>query len=391
MVDHEQFCETLDSHFEWLAVRESGRSIPLRRDEIEVEQGNGRTRFGFVGDSGFSVYGVRSMTEDDGQLVLEVAGEFGRNAETIRLVPRTSAAELSADIELARLVKANEIAAALSNSFEGLKVIRVALSRDNARFAQIIVLGADCTHRAVLADVTATASHETLLATAMNWLDKLRVRKKEPISDVWIAAEKRQARNLQKLLAMLTHSARASINIVELSLKDAPPSARSLRQWTLADLWREKPKKLVLPASFEISETARGIITTAPGDIDVILSKQGETLRFRGLAFARVRRMMGQEKAWFGIEKKRTPLNAETLAGLSSLLQELSMHRNSRTAERRHDIYRLAPEAWLESILKRNIKLLDPNLILSPIYNQFKAAADKIDLLAIRRDGRLVI
>jgi hypothetical protein len=51
----------------------------------------------------------------------------------------------------------------------------------------------------------------------------------------------------------------------------------------------------------------------------------------------------------------------------------------------------LAAEAWLESILRRNIKLLDANLILSPIYNQFRSSNDKIDLLAIRKDGRLVI
>jgi hypothetical protein len=30
-------------------------------------------------------------------------------------------------------------------------------------------------------------------------------------------------------------------------------------------------------------------------------------------------------------------------------------------------------------------------LILSPIYNQFRTSNDKIDLLALRRDGRLVV
>ncbi len=381
----------LDSHFEWLAVRESGRSIPLRRDEMEVENGNGRVRFGFVGDGGFAFYGLRAVAEEDGDLVLEIAGEFGRNAETLRLIPRTSAAELSANIELARLMKANELATALRNGFAGLKVVRVALSRDNARLAQIVVRGADGIHRAVLADVTASASHESLLASAMNWLDRLRIRKKEPISEVWIAAEKRQARNLQKLLAMLTHAARASVNIVEITLPDAEPTAKSLRQWTLSDLWREKAKKLTLPASFELSEIARKVTAAAPDDIDVIFSKHGETLRYRGLAFARVRRMMGQEKAWFGTEKKRTPLVPDNLSELEKLISELQLHRTAETDDKRHDLYRLAPESWLESMLKRNIKLLDPNLILSPIYNQFKAATDKIDLLAIRRDGRLVI
>src|SRR5690606_10293599 len=57
----------------------------------------------------------------------------------------------------------------------------------------------------------------------------------------------------------------------------------------------------------------------------------------------------------------------------------------------RHKFYGMASETWLESILRRNIRQLDPNLILSPIHSQFRAAAEKIDLLALRRDGRLAI
>jgi hypothetical protein len=84
-------------------------------------------------------------------------------------------------------------------------------------------------------------------------------------------------------------------------------------------------------------------------------------------------------------------LTDETRSQLDELIADLETYRNSATPNVRHEFYRVAPEAWLESILRRNIKLLDANLILSPIYNQFRAAADKIDLLAIRRDGRLVI
>ena len=35
--------------------------------------------------------------------------------------------------------------------------------------------------------------------------------------------------------------------------------------------------------------------------------------------------------------------------------------------------------------------MLDANLILAPLYNQFRSSNDKIDLLALRKDGRLVI
>ena len=129
----------------------------------------------------------------------------------------------------------------------------------------------------------------------------------------------------------------------------------------------------------------------APRDIDIIFSRQGETIRFRGLPFSRVRTVAGHEKAWFGIDRDRRPLMDQTWPALVDLVSELETHRSSNSRNRRHEFYRASPEAWLESILRGNIKQLDPNLILSPIYNQFRTAADKIDLLAIRRDGRLVI
>jgi hypothetical protein len=73
------------------------------------------------------------------------------------------------------------------------------------------------------------------------------------------------------------------------------------------------------------------------------------------------------------------------------LLENLETHRRFDSPNKRHEFFRLAPEAWLEAVLRRNINFLDGNLILSPIYNQFRAAGDRIDLLALRKDGRLIV
>ena len=81
----------------------------------------------------------------------------------------------------------------------------------------------------------------------------------------------------------------------------------------------------------------------------------------------------------------------ESWKDLAELVVTLEINRSADAPNKRHEHYRTAPEAWLESILRRNIKLLDANLILSPIYNQFRSSNDKIDLLALRKDGRLVI
>ena len=140
---------------------------------------------------------------------------------------------------------------------------------------------------------------------------------------------------------------------------------------------------------FELSQTARKIIKFAPEEIDHIFTKHGETLRFLGLPFARVRKMLDREKSWFGIERK-TPFCVKKVGRISELIEDLEITGVSILIINA-TIFSFSPEAWLESILRRNIKLLDANLILSPIYNQFRASQDKIDLLALRKDGRLVI
>jgi hypothetical protein len=129
----------------------------------------------------------------------------------------------------------------------------------------------------------------------------------------------------------------------------------------------------------------------APDKIDVVYSKQGETLRFLGLPFARVRSLLGKEKAWFGVNKSRRILTRENWNEAVDLVGDFEKYRSAHSENRRHEFYKTSPEAWLESILRRDIRQLDANLILSPIYNQFRASNDKIDLLALRRDGRLVV
>ena len=120
-------------------------------------------------------------------------------------------------------------------------------------------------------------------------------------------------------------------------------------------------------------------------------SKQGETLRYLGLPFARVRTLLGKEKAWLGVNRSRRALTQENLNEVCELASDLGKYRSPTSENPRHEYYRTSPEAWLESILRRDIRKLDANLILSPIYNQFRTSNDKIDLLALRRDGRLVV
>ncbi len=387
----------LGSKNEWLLNHLSGKTFALQRSEIKLFLERNKMIFGFLDEKGFQVWRVVDYKIENEKITLDLIRNFEKEREKIRLVPRVSASELSETVELARLEKANNIASLLIAENRAAKLVRVALNEKNGRFAHIIFANFLGEETAVLADVSDIVTPENFLSTAILWLAKLENRKKKPINEVWILADKKRAKNLQKLHALLGENWKQKIKLWEISRQAAKTESvensilKPLKKLEIKDLWREKPKEISLTESFEISRTAREIINLAPEKIDLLFTKHGETLRFFGLPFVRVRKIFGEEKTWFGIERNKQLLNENSRENFFDLLENLKIYRRSDSPNERHALFRLAPEAWLEAVLRKNVKLLDANLVLSPIYNQFRASNDKIDLLALRRDGRLVI
>ena len=391
MVEIDELRELIGGHQEWLLIRTRGRTFPLDGREIEIDSDGKSAHFGFLDDKGFHTWRINSFKCDGGEIAIDVAGAFAKNRETMRLVPRTAAAELSAEIMLARLVRANEIASLVAEHFHGSRIARVALNEENGRFAQISFETIERRPTAAFADVTAKLTVELILAAAILWLEKLSTRKNKPVTDLLVVCERRQARNAQKLHALLNESWREKLTIAEIDRKGETPRLVVLPKRKIRDLWREKAPKLKIPAANEVTKAARDIIDRASIETDIVHSRQGETLRYLGLPFARLRTMLGKEKAWFGVGRVRRPLETENRNDLAEMVTELETYRSHDSPNTRHQHYRAASEAWLESILRRDIRALDSNLILSPIYHQFRSLNDKIDLLALRRDRRLVI
>ncbi len=383
--------EILDGNYEWLLVHEDGRSFALTRPEIGLFERNGDgTVLEFLDDKGVQSRLLTRYSLCDDQISLDIVDTLDGSLESIGLVPRVSAAQLSTEVEIARLERANEIGRLITEHESGIKLGRVALNKENGRMAQFTFDLTDKTPMAAITDVTGSMTVEAMFTAAMVWLEKLGERKKKAILDIWVVCEKRQAKNAQKLLALLSDRCKAKITVFEVIRTSEPLHLRRLPGKKMRELWREKATKLKLHQDPPSSELAEAIIALAE-EIDVIYSNNGTTLRFNGLPFARIRTLKETERSWFGIGRDRRPLTRENWKDLEELVAELKRSRAHTTGNKRHEYYRGYPEAWLESILKRKISLLDANLILSPIYNQFRSSNDKIDLLALRRDGRLVI
>lgn len=384
-----QLQNLLKAQHEWLLIDSKGKSFSLQNVEIELENFPNKLLFSFLDDKGFQTWRITDFNVKNNEIILKLTRNFEKEREKIRLVPRVSAKDLSDSIELARIEKANKIAEILIANIENSKLIRVELNKENGRFAQIIFEDVRKKQIAVLSDVSENLTPELLISTACLWLAKLENRKKNPIQTVWILAEKRLAKKLQKLHALLKDNWKEKIFIKEISITNQ--TLKDLPKLEIEDLWRRKTKEIKSGETLQMSDSAQKIIELAIDKIDVVFSRNGETLRFHGLPFARVRKVFDREKVWFGTEKQQRILTENNFEELLELIENLENFRCFNSPNKYHAFYKDAPEAWLEAVLRRNIKLLDANLILSPLYHQFRAERDKIDLLALRRDGRLVI
>lgn len=123
-------------------------------------------------------------------------------------------------------------------------------------------------------------------------------------------------------------------------------------------------------------------------------------LLWHGLEFARVN---PAGRAEFGIAGlagyERQLLTEENFTTLQTLVAELAEHRCANPADRRQPLYRLRPEAWLESCLRRDISVLsgmvgevfDTRFVYSQIPAWQAENRSVLDLLTVTREGRLAI
>ncbi|HWR54211.1 MAG TPA: hypothetical protein VN428_24095 [Bryobacteraceae bacterium] len=116
----------------------------------------------------------------------------------------------------------------------------------------------------------------------------------------------------------------------------------------------------------------------------------GVSLSVRGLEFARASR----KQVRFGIDGRRR-CTERNLGEARDLARELARMRSAAACDRENPLYRLRPEGWLETELRRNIEQIDATLTPAPVYGQVPALAGiergVLDLLAVDRSGRLAV
>lgn len=132
----------------------------------------------------------------------------------------------------------------------------------------------------------------------------------------------------------------------------------------------------------------------------VVLGSNELAFRLYGLEFARARvattpgSFQRNEEIVFGSGAHETALTPESEPLFEDLMQRLRELRRA-DGDKRQALWRMQPERWLESEVKRDVSLLDARLDPRDVYAQVPAfaAGDRgmIDLLAGTRDGQLAV
>jgi hypothetical protein len=395
--------ELVTAHAEWFLTQNEGSTEAISRSELDVTSSHGRLILSSWTEKGTRSWRIGAWECSADKILLQTSRRMGAERTLLELIPRASASAITATVRAARQLRCEQLAARVCALHSNARVERAALSPgmrrgQPGRFARIILR---FKHERVAVTATVASTNKSdidaQLSAALLWFIRTGERLRPPyLQQLWLVLEHSVVKLAMDRIVLLRQSLRNTIRVLEIDddwqqLIEVPVSERS-------EVFKKRLSRFPRAAEPPTSEGAKGLIALAPEAIDVIHARHGETLRYFGLPFARVRSLMGVDRIWFGTGgSNRRVLDETSRHDWEELLRELQMHRSANASDHHHALYRTASESWLESILRRDITRLDPGLIIAPLHAQFRTARGgplgvrPIDLLALRRDGRLVV
>ena len=400
----QQIAALFGQHAEWFCSAGNNETYSLRRDEMQVSIAQQRLVLSCWTEQGSRLWRILGWQWDGQILLLQASRKMGRDWQLIELIPRASASAGAATIRAARQLRCDKLAQLASASLVETRIERAALSPGSrpgqpGRYARILLRRKQA-RIAVTCPVVSShpASVDAFLSSALLWFKRTTERLKPPyVEQLWLVVPVELLKPLLYRLALLRDGLKNVIRVMTIDDDLTALTPAECLEWH--NLWRMKVARFPSVPAATITPQTSAIIAEAPEAIDVVHARHGETLRYFGLPFARVRSLLGTERVWFGVEARSGGclLDERSRREWEALLRDLRGHRSAAASDQQHAFYRLAAEAWLESILRRDITRLDPGLIIAPLHAQFrtgtggKLGVRPIDLLALRQDGRLVV
>ena len=300
----------LSVHAEWFFMQDGGAPLALNNSELDFSIAHRRLIFTSWTEAGSRSWRITAWEWTGEKLLLQASRRMGADVATLELVPRASAKAIVASITAARQARCERLAQIASESFSGAKIERAVLSpgmrRDQpGRYARI-VLKRPQERLAVTATVAQSDARnvDSLFSSTLLWFRRVRQSPKRPfIERLLIVVEHQIVEATRQRHVLLRDDLRQRIELFEIDeswqrIEPVSPIARK-------HLWRKRLARFPPVKDPETTERAQEIIAYAPHAIDVVASRHGQTLRYHGLPFARLRRVLDHDRVWFGIEGSR--------------------------------------------------------------------------------------
>ncbi|HZM85825.1 MAG TPA: hypothetical protein VFF31_04625 [Blastocatellia bacterium] len=244
-----------------------------------------------------------------------------------------------------------------------------------------------------VSEVELQTNIDTALAAGLVWLDELS-RRSGSVEGLMIFAPRCDTIAIR--LTALSDATRFELFRID-EAKGAIESARPFDQGDLNDSFRKAAKRAHWPRPGMLPPDCAMLVDSvrrlAPDDIEVHHRGPWVSLSIRGLEIARV--WIARRRVEFGIGDTRVKLNNRNGQELEQLIGDAISLRRSQSELRNEMLFRFQPERWLESIISREVAVLDSTLDPAYVYSQVPTyrgdARTFIDLLGVTREGRLVV
>lgn len=331
-------------------------------------------------------------------LRLECARQMGRITCTLELRRGAVRGEAVAS----RGEYAARLAAMIEATFATFKVECTVVGRDDRRHFTAIharLLLKEQGRLIAAVGVSANESQHDIDATlgaGIIWLDALRRRGAE-VNRLMLFVPRRRGDTLAaRLTAVEVKGASVSLSEVDEATADIHPLT-PFDQGDLGDHLRRAARRAEWPDErqlpLDVMMLADAIQRLAP---DLIARRRrGAWMLFsiHGLEFARL--SLPHKRIEFGIGPVKEKLTTAGQSRLETLVAEIAAVRRADSADPHALAFREQAERWLETMLQRDITALDASLDARYAYSQVPAYRGEqrafIDLLAVTRDGRLVV
>jgi hypothetical protein len=384
-------------------LSEDGRLIGMvGPGKAAAEVSFGKLLFSCWSDEWSKVWRVTAGEIEPNRLTLRCTRQMGRVTCLLELRRGPAPVELTksrADFaeNLVRLIEAN---------LAGIEVEHSTTARDGQRHlsgshVRLVLKDAGFAQAGVTAGI-ATASVEfqavvdATLGAGLAWLDALR-RSRRLVRGLIMFLPAGRSATVATRVTML-RAGDPAVSLYEVSEQDKTTTAVTpFDQGDLADNLRRAAARAIWPRergfAGAASDLVDDVVRLAPDLIDARQMGSAIVLSIRGLEFARV--LVKHRRVVFGLENDKKTLKDQNRSELARLVNDIGLLRTTLSDDRNGLIYRAQSERWLESAVRREATVIEPNIDPRFVYSQVPTYRGEqrtfIDLLGITRAGRLVI